>query len=96
MDSILGLFVFVLFLTPFVILPLKGRAIHLFWVFVPLCGYWIIVVKACRMARPESIWARKFYDQRRTAAAYTRYDTLTPDRQAAYDRLAMMRPKLDA
>lgn len=50
---------------------LKGKLLLAFIsIFVPPVG----VVAACRLARPGSVWAQLFYDDRHRARARARFD----------------------
>jgi len=54
-----------------VVVCLKGKLLlALVSIFVPPVG----VVAACRLARPGSVWAQLFYDDRRRARARARFD----------------------
>lgn len=70
--SITGTILTVAFVLTFVLLSAtKGRVfLAVIGMFIPIAG----MVGAIQLARPNSIWARRLYDQRKLARAQQRYD----------------------
>ena len=67
----------VIILIPFIITVLKGKSgmVVLGLVFHPV--WW---VTAIRLAKPNSWWARRFYDERKLARAQARYPRIKVER----------------
>jgi hypothetical protein len=68
-----------------VIICLKGKLLlALLSIFLPPIG----VVAACRLARPGSVWAQLFYDERRRSLARARFDPVTSRSEALRHQVA--------
>jgi hypothetical protein len=71
-----GLGLFALCLTPAVITALKGQWVLFGAGFLFLGMVWVIA--AFRLARPKSVWARRFYGPEKLARARARYPEAVP------------------
>jgi hypothetical protein len=71
-----GIALWLLVLTPAVITALKGQWILFGAGFVLLGMVWVIA--AFRLARPNSVWARRFYGPDKLARARARYPKPVP------------------
>jgi hypothetical protein len=68
---LVGLGIWVAVLTPLVITAMKGQWVLLIAGFVTVGLVWFIA--ACRLAKPGSYWARRFYDPEKLARSRARY-----------------------
>jgi purine-cytosine permease-like protein len=69
----LGLAMVIVILSPFPVCILKGRGWNCLWWFLPMIGYWIVVGSAIRLARPDSWWYRRRYDEAKRARSELRF-----------------------
>ena len=81
----------VVYVSPFVISGFKGRYAMMFWG-LPFHFLWWI--GALRLARPDSLWAQWFYDDRKLRRSQERFSAPVPPIAGSPSRRKTSSPRL--